>query len=101
MKRFSVVYRLKEQYYHIPCSTYIKATMLLRKAHSTPFGKPVGIYDAKTELFQWGPLQQHLYNTLSLGEQGRQGSAIINQVQVLRQQDERLARPDEIPLGLY
>ncbi|WP_345270163.1 hypothetical protein [Nibrella viscosa] len=100
MKRFSVVYRLKEQYYHIPCFTYIKATTLLRKAHSTPFGKPIGIYDAKTELFKWGPLQQSLYNTLSLGEQGRQGSVIIDRVQLLRRQDERLAE-EEIPLDLY
>lgn len=90
MKRFSVVYKLKEQYHHIPCHTYIKATMLLRQAHSTRFGKPIGIYDAKTELFHWGPMQQTLHKALSLGEQGRQGSAIINRVQLLREQDERL-----------
>lgn len=91
MKRFSVVYRLKDQYHHVPCHTFIKATILLRKAHSTPFGKPIGIYDAKTELFQWGPMQQQLHKALSVGEQGRQGSAIINQVQTLRDKDERIA----------
>lgn len=51
-------------------------------------GKPVGIYDAKTELFYWEPNQQNKYNSAEIEEQGKLGEKIIQIAQTLRYRDE-------------
>lgn len=38
---------------------------------------PVGIYDAKTELFHWETARQQHYDQLSLEEQGHLGHHLI------------------------
>jgi hypothetical protein len=88
MNRFSVIYLLKRQYHHIYCSTHqeaeaVLATLLIQEGH-----KPIGIYDAKTELFVWEPTRQRQYDKASIEKQGKLGEQINRIAQALRYHDE-------------
>lgn len=87
MKRFSVIYLLREQYHHIACSTQAEAKSILQRLSADGRRKPIGIYDAKTELFEWEPTRQQNYNQAGIEEQGRQGDQIITIAQALRRRD--------------
>lgn len=87
MKRFSVLYLLREQYQHVGCATYAEAKAVLQKLSTNPRRMPVGIYDDKTELFEWEPTRQQTYNQASIGEQGHHGNHIIEIAQALRRRD--------------
>jgi len=50
---------------------------------------PIGIYDAKTELFHWEPVQQQFYNQSSISEQARLASQVIGIAQSLSTQEVR------------
>lgn len=88
MNRYSVIYLLKKQYHHIPCATYDEANTVLQHMLLQNEGKPVGIYDDKTELFYWEPIQQRKYNRADIEHQGKLGEQIISIAQHLRHQDE-------------
>jgi hypothetical protein len=87
MKRFSVLYLLNEQYHHVGCNTQTEAQSVLHKLAADKKRKPVGIYDSKTELFEWEPSRQLNYEQASIGEQGDQGNRIITIAQSLRRRD--------------
>ena len=89
MNRFSVIYLLNKHYHHIPCATHDEADAILQQMlfHNKE-GKPVGIYDDKTELFYWEPIQQRKYNRADIEHQGKLGERIISIAQHLRLQDE-------------
>ena len=87
MHRFSVIYLLKRQYHHIYCTTHSEAEAVLSHLLSQQDCKPIGIYDAKTELFGWEPTRQHQYNRASIEKQGKLGDHIIQMAQTLRQHD--------------
>lgn len=87
MNRFSVLYLLKEQYHHIGSDTLGEAEQLVRTLQSDKKRTPVGIYDAKTELFQWEPGRQLAYDQGNIEEQGKLGKQIIMIVQALRRRD--------------
>ncbi|GAB3282172.1 hypothetical protein GCM10027347_58250 [Larkinella harenae] len=84
MSRFSVIYQSKKQYYHILCDTHSQATLILRQLYSKKKKTPVGIYDAKTELFYWDATRQQQFDQLSLQEQGKYGNEMIATAQRLR-----------------
>ena len=88
MNRFSVIYLLKKHYNHAYCETHAEATALLQTMLMQEEAKPVGIYDAKTELFYWEPMQQRRYNQSGIEEQGKLGERMITIAQQLRQRDE-------------
>ena len=48
---------------------------------------PVGIYDDKTELFEWEHSLREEYEKASMKEQGQRGAEIINIAQALRRRD--------------
>ncbi|HEV7349720.1 hypothetical protein [Telluribacter sp.] len=85
--RYSVVYLIGEQYHHVGCSTHSQAEAILNQLLSDTERTPVGIYDDKTELFAWEPTRQQDFNQYSIGEQGKQGEAIISITQALRRRD--------------
>ena len=87
MKRFSVLYQLKEQYYHVGCATQSEAKAVLQRLTTDPKRTPVGTYDAKTELFEWAPNRQQEYNQAGIGEQGMRDEQIVHIVQALRRRD--------------
>lgn len=87
MKRFSVLYLLREQYQHIACETHSEAESILKRLSSDPRRIPVGIYDAKTELVEWEPARQYAYNQADISEQGQQASQVITIAQALRRRD--------------
>ncbi|MBO0952939.1 hypothetical protein [Fibrella forsythiae] len=84
MKRFSVLYLLKEDFHQIGCQTQAGAESLLQRLLADPKRTPVGIYDAKTELFAWEPFRQRVYNQSTTGEQGKLGEQIITIAEALR-----------------
>lgn len=88
MNRFSVIYLLKRQYQLIYCSTYQEAEATLAHLLTQEGHKPIGIYDAKTELFDWEPARQRQYDKASIEKQGKLGEQINRIVLSLRQQDE-------------
>lgn len=87
MKRFSVLYTFKHQYHQIYCATLSEADTLLRQLVSKEGRTPIGIYDAKTELFTWEPGRQGKYDQADIGEQGKLGGQIITIAQALRYRD--------------
>ncbi|MEZ0485251.1 hypothetical protein [Fibrella aquatica] len=87
MKRYSVVYLLKDQYQHIGFANHADAELLLKQLVTDNRRTPVGIYDAKTELFNWAPSHQAQYNSASTEEQARRGNDIIAITQALRRRD--------------
>ncbi|ADB39192.1 hypothetical protein [Spirosoma linguale] len=84
MNRYSVVYMLKKQYYHISCRTNSEAVSVLDHLSSLDEHSPIGIYDAKTELFHWEPQRQYEYNRAQIDEQGKLADQIIQTAQALR-----------------
>lgn len=109
MNRFSVLYLLRKQYYPIYCATHAEANSILEHMLTQKTIQPIGIYDAKTELFYWEPTRQVAYNKASIEEQGKVGDQIIKIAQNMRQQDEagesqtnsisQLLRMNEVPVS--
>jgi hypothetical protein len=95
MHRFSILYLLKGQYYHITYPTRLEAEDALSDYSPAQKGVSLGVYDAKTELFSWVSPRQTEYNHLSIEEQGRRGNEIIKIVEHLRSRDEE-GIPSEI-----
>lgn len=87
MKRFSVIYLLREQYHHIACNTRQEATEVLQKLQLDMKRTPVGVFDAKTELFEWEPTRQQIYNAATIQEQSKLADQIITIAQALRHRD--------------
>lgn len=88
MNRFSIIYLLGQQYHHIERDTYAEAETVLRQLSTKKGRTPIGIYDAKTELFYWEPGRQSQYNQAGIEEQGKWGDQIIQIAQQLRQKGE-------------
>ena len=88
MNRFSVIYLLNKQYHHIDCATQTEAKAILAHGLTQPGYKPIGIYDAKTELFYWEPTRQHQYDRATIERQGKIASQAIRVAQNLRYRDE-------------
>ncbi|GAB3018493.1 hypothetical protein GCM10027185_14140 [Spirosoma pulveris] len=51
---------------------------------------PIGIYDAKTELFYWEPQRQQDYNRAQIEEQGKLADQIIQIAQALRRANQTI-----------
>ncbi len=88
MNRFSVLYLLKERHQHISCQTLAEARSILQTIITSEGRTAVGIYDAKTELFEWVVThQQGHYAQAGLDEQGNVDEQIITIAQALRRRD--------------
>ncbi|MPR32509.1 hypothetical protein GBK04_03895 [Cytophagaceae bacterium SJW1-29] len=85
--RYSVVYLLKEQYKHLGCATYAQAQAALGVLLDDKDRTPVGIYDDRTELFEWDAALRDEYEKASMRDQGRKGEEVIRIAQALRRRD--------------
>ena len=94
MNRFSVLYLLNRQYHHIYYATLTEAESALQYGFTQEGYKPIGIYDAKTELFHWEPARQTQYDKATIERQGKIGTQIIRIAQELRHRDEARSKQD-------
>lgn len=85
--RYSVVYLFKEHYRHLGCSSYAAAQATLKTLTDHNERIPVGIYDDRTELFEWDAALRDEYEKASMKDQGRKGEEIIGLVQAMRRRD--------------
>jgi hypothetical protein len=85
--RYSVVYLFKEQYRHRGCSTYGEAQATLQALNDADERIPVGIYDDRTELFEWDAALRDEYERASMKDQAQKGAEIIRIAQAMRRRD--------------
>ncbi|GAB3785773.1 hypothetical protein GCM10028818_47980 [Spirosoma horti] len=88
MNRFSVIYLFKKQFYHTYTTTQAEAETVLQHLLTQENYEPIGIYDAKTELFYWEPKRQIMYDQAPIEEQGPLGDQITEIAKNLRQQND-------------
>ncbi|AKD56376.1 hypothetical protein [Spirosoma radiotolerans] len=94
MNRFSVIYLLRQQFHHIYSTTQAEAETVLQHLLTQKDHEPIGIYDAKTELFYWEPKRQIMYDQAPIEEQGPLGDQITAIAKSLRQQN-NTQQPEE------
>lgn len=99
--RFSVLYLRHDQYHHVGCSTYQQAQTMLESLAADEERTPVGIYDDKTELFEWEPDGQRDYDQASIGEQGKRAEEVIRIAQSLRRRDASWQSGDFVKPGFF
>ena len=87
MKRYSLIYLLNDQYQHVSFDAHSEAVTVMERLLTNPKRQPLGIYDAKTELFQWSSPHQLPYSQASTEEQAQRGNDIISVAQALRRRD--------------
>jgi len=100
MNRFSVLYRFNEEYNHISIGTHAEADAILDQLCSAGEKTPVGIYDDKTELFQWVPCPRYGPEVRSVtpDEQDKIDNAMIEIAQQLRKEAEKqLFTKEQLP----
>lgn len=85
MNRFSIIYLANNQYQQISYDTQAEAESVLAHLTNQQGQTPLGIYDAKTELFYWEPSRQEYYDQATIEEQGKVGNQIITVAKILRQ----------------
>lgn len=86
MNRFSVIFLFRKQFHHIYSTTLAEAETALQHLLTQKDKEPIGIYDAKTELFYWEPKRQIKYDQAPIEEQGPLGDQITAIAKKLRQQ---------------
>ena len=85
--RYSVLYLLKEHYQHLGCSTYEQAQTAMKVLLDDKERTAVGIYDDRTELFEWDAALRDEYEKASMKDQGRSSERITTIAQALRRRD--------------
>ncbi len=85
--RYSVLYLLKDQYQHIGCSTYEEAQAAIKALLDDQDRFVVGVYDDRTELFEWDAALRDEYEKASMRDQGRSAEQITRIAQALRRRD--------------
>lgn len=95
MNRFSILYLFKGSFYHLTYATRSEAEDAIKNFSQISKGLPLGIYDAKTELFIWETAREKEYNQLAIEEQGRRGNEIISIIEKLRASGLEIAPVEE------
>ena len=85
--RYSVLYLLKDHYQHLGCSTLEQAQTALKALLDDKDRTAIGIYDDRTELFEWDAALRDEYEKASVGNQGRSGEQVIEIARALRRRD--------------
>jgi hypothetical protein len=85
--RYSVMYLFKAHYRHLGCTTYAEAQDTLKRIAEDADRTPVGIYDDRTELFEWDAALREEYEKASMKDQGQKGGEIIRIAQAMRRRD--------------
>ncbi|MCF2490817.1 hypothetical protein [Dyadobacter sp. CY347] len=85
--RYSVLYTLKGQYQHVGCSTEEEAQYVLGMLMTDGNRIPVGIYDSKTDSFEWEIIGQYFHGQDSTSDQQARLHEVLTISRTLRRRD--------------
>jgi hypothetical protein len=85
--RYSVLYTLNAQYHHIGCSSQAEAQSILGMLMTDGNRIPVGIYDEKTDSFEWEIIGQYFHSQDPISEQYSRMDEILTIARALRRRD--------------
>lgn len=96
--RYSVLYTLNDQYQHVGCPTQEEAQLVQSLMLTDENRVPVGIYDSRTDSFEWEIVGEYLATKGSDDHQRDRHEAILTVARALRRRDaswhpEYLQRP--------
>ncbi len=96
--RYSVIYTLNEQYQHVGCPTQEEAQLVQSLMLTDENRVPVGIYDSRTDSFEWEIVGEYLAARGSDEHQRNREEVILTIARALRRRDaswhpEYLQRP--------
>ncbi|MBE9461622.1 hypothetical protein IEE83_06985 [Dyadobacter sp. UP-52] len=81
------MYTLKSQYHHIGCSSQAEAQSVLGLLMTDGNRIPVGIYDEKTDTFEWEIIGQYFHSQDSASEQNSRLEEVLTISRALRRRD--------------
>jgi hypothetical protein len=85
--RYSVLYTLKGQYQHVGCSSEEEAQYVLGTLMTDGNRIPIGIYDSKTDIFEWEIIGQYFHAQDPITDQQERLHEILTVSKVLRRRD--------------
>ena len=85
--RYSVLYTRDGHYHHAGCSSQAEAQTVLGLMMTDENRIPVGIYDSKTDLFEWEVIGQYFHSQESISEQQSRLDEILTMARTLRRRD--------------
>ncbi|WP_229253654.1 hypothetical protein [Dyadobacter sp. NIV53] len=85
--RYSVLYTLNAQYHHIGCSSQAEAQSVMGLLMTDGNRIPVGIYDEKTDSFEWEIIGQYFHSQDPISEQHSRMDEILTIARALRRRD--------------
>ena len=85
--RFSVLYKRNAQYHHIGCSSQAEAQHVLSMMMTDENRIPVGIYDAKTDTFEWEIIGQYFHSQDPIEAQESRLEEVLTTARILRRRD--------------
>ncbi|MEO6286757.1 MAG: hypothetical protein ABIN80_25440 [Dyadobacter sp.] len=85
--RYSVLYTLKGQYQHVGCSSEEEAQYVLGTLMTDGNRIPTGIYDSKTDSFEFEIIGQYFHAQDPIADQQERLHEILTVSKVLRRRD--------------
>ena len=85
--RYSVLYTLNAQYHHIGCSSQAEAQSAMGILMTDGNRIPVGIYDEKTDSFEWEIIGQYFHSQDPISEQRSRMEEVLTIARALRRRD--------------
>jgi hypothetical protein len=85
--RYSVLYTINGQYHHLGCSSQSEAQSSLGILMTDGNRIPVGIYDAKTDLFEWEIIGQYFHSQDPISDQRHRLNEVLTISRALRRRD--------------
>jgi hypothetical protein len=85
--RYSVLYLRDEQYHHVGCASQAEAQVVMGNMMTDANRIPVGIYDGRTDAFEWEIIGQYFYSQDSPEAQQERLEQVLNVSRVLRRRD--------------
>lgn len=85
--RYSVLYTLNDQYQHVGCPTQEEAQLVQSLMLTDESRVPVGIYDSRTDSFEWEIVGEYLGGQGSDERQRNREEAILTVARALRRRD--------------
>ncbi|KAA0992948.1 hypothetical protein [Dyadobacter aurulentus] len=85
--RYSVLYTLKGQYQHVGCSSEEEAQYVLGTQMKDGNRVPIGIYDSKTDTFEFEMIGQYFHSQDPESDQQKRLQEVLTVSRALRRRD--------------
>ena len=85
--RYSVVYTFKSQYRHVGCSSQSEAQSVMGMLMTDEDRIPIGIYDGKTDSFEWEMIGQYFHSQDPIADQQNRLEEVLTISRALRRRD--------------